>query len=163
MDEQTIEQVKGLFQEAYSAIYSDGAFDAMADQAEADGDVVPAVSQLTGTLINSMVKDAGVTDVEVLFGVAFMLILDMLEALQEVGMTAPDGSVEAIVNKTMQTVLGENPSIAQEIANNPEIQEAMQSMGGPEGMVEGVQEQAAAGGPVAQGVMEGAQTSQGGV
>jgi len=130
MDEQLLEQIKALFQESYSVIYSDGAFDAMADQAEADGDVVPAVSQLTSTIVNSTIKDAGVTDLSVLFGLAIMLIADMLEALQEVGMVAPDDAMQNIINQTMQMVLGENPAIAQAVAENPDIKGAIQAAGG---------------------------------
>ena len=44
MDDELLEQVKGLFQESYSVIYEGGAFDTMADQAEADGTMPMAIS-----------------------------------------------------------------------------------------------------------------------
>lgn len=130
MDEQLVEQMKGLFQEAYSVIYKDGAFDAMADQAEADGDVVPAVSQLVAKLIDSIIKDAGVTDINVLFGVAIMLIADLLSGLQEVGIMAEEDAMQGIINQTMQAVLGNNPAIAQAVAQDPTVKQAIEAAGG---------------------------------
>ena len=134
MDEQLLEQIKELFRESYEIIYNGGKFDALADQAEADGDVVPAVSLLVSSIINSTIKSAGVTDLGVLFGLAIMLIADLLGALEEVGITAESETVMAdIINKTMQQVLIENPTIADEVAKNPEIQDAIAQAGGVTG------------------------------
>ena len=159
MSEERLAQVKALFQESYKLIYSGGAFDALSDQAEADGDVVPAVSQLVGSIINSTVKDAGVTDLGVLFGVAIMLMGELLEALQEVNIPNKEGDFELIINKAMMIVLNANPEIAQAVQSNPEIQQAMQAVGGSEGAAQSVEQGAAAGDPTAQGVMQGAQNA----
>ena len=144
MDEQLLEQIKALFRESYEIIYNGGKFDAMADQAEADGDVVPAVSQLVSTIINSTIKSAGITDLSVLFGLAIMLISDLLGGLEEVGITPESETAMAdIINRTMQQVLGANPTIADEVAKDPNIQDAIAQAGGVTPPEQGAQPQGA--------------------
>lgn len=126
MDEQLLEQIKALFQQSYSVVYKDGKFDAMADQAEKDGNVVNAVSLLVSKVIASVIKDAGVTDINVLAGLGTILIADLLDGLQQVGIEAQPGDMENIMGKVIQSVLTENPAIAEEIKQNPEVQQMMQ-------------------------------------
>jgi len=132
MDPEIINQVQPLFQEAYSAIYVDGAFDSMADQVEAAGDSVMPISQLVSKIIDSTVKDAGVTDLNVLFALAVLLIADLLESLEKVGITSEGVPFDEIINSTMQMVLSTNPDIAALIQQDPAIQEMMSKVGGQE-------------------------------
>ncbi len=132
MEDEILEQIKQLFRESQDAVYGNGAFDAMADQAEATGDVVPAVAQLVASVISSVVKDAGVRDVSVLLGLGIMLIADMLDGLQKVGIEAPADVMNSIINEAMKQVLANNPDLAEEIASDPAMQQAMQN---PEGFM----------------------------
>lgn len=160
MTEDQIAQTKTLFQQVYSVLYKDGKFDVMADQAEADGDIVPAVSQLTVALMNSVIKDAQVQDLGVLFALAITTIADMLEALEQTGMMSKEGDFEAILNNVVAGVLQKNPDIAQQIADDPALQQMMQEVGGPEGVKPALEEEAAGGNERAAGVLEGAEEAQ---
>jgi len=163
MDEQTLEQVKQLFQQAYKIMYEDGKFDTMANRVEESGDVVAPVSQLASAIITSVIKDAGVKDVMVVWAFALMLISDMLSTLQDLGTPAPDDAMPKIVSTVVQQVLSSNPKFAELVSQTPEAQEMLQSMkaqgghakkGGPQmpqqqQPPQGAPQQA----PVAQGVM----------
>jgi len=160
MDAEQLEQIKSLFQSSYKVIYGDGAFDAMADQAEADGQVVPAVSQLTSKVIDTVIKQQGVTDVNVLLGLAIVIASDLLESLQQIGLESVDGDFEQILNNVVSEVLASNQQIAEQIKNDPEVQEMMAQAGGPEGAKADIATSAVQGDEMAQGVMGGAAKSQ---
>ncbi|RKZ05959.1 hypothetical protein DRQ25_14990 [Candidatus Fermentibacteria bacterium] len=157
MEDEQLEQIKALFREAQDTVYGNGAFDTMADQAEATGDINGAVAQLVAAVINSTIKDAGVTDTTILLGLGIMLISDMLDGLQKVGLTAEVDAIPEIINSAMQQVFDTNPEVAEATMNDPQMRAAIEN-----GMGSDIMNQAKAGGDVAQGVLQGTVESQGG-
>ena len=149
-----MDTVGPLFQEAYQVIYAGGKFQVMLEQAQTDGDPVNAVAQLTSSIVNSTIKDAGVKDMTVLYSLAVLLISDLLEGLEQAGIQSQEGQMEAIISTVIQNVLASNPAFAQEVLQSPEMQELQASVDGQGGAVEAVAEEA--GVPV-QGVLEGIQ------
>jgi len=152
-EEQGLEQAQELFRETQEQVYSTGSFDAMADQIEDTGEFAPAISQLASTAIISVVKDAGVKDVGVLFALGIILIADLFDGLQKVGLEAGEEDFNESINLTIQLVMEAIPEFAVMFKEDPQAQEMMKD---PQGTIDRLE----SGGELAQGVAEGAEQSR---
>lgn len=147
MSDEVLAKVRPLFQESYKVIYEGGKFQTMVEQAKADGNPINAVAQLVTAVLDSTIKDAGVTDLETLYTLSLLLIADLLEGLQQVGMEAQEGTMEQIVSKTISSVLTDNPAFAQIVLDSPQFKELQASAGGQVPAAEAAPQQGVMGTP----------------
>ena len=133
-EEEIMAQVTDLFQKAYQAIYGAGKFEPMAEMAKQQG-LAPAVSQLLTSITNSVIKDVGVEDVNVLYAFAVILAADLFESLKKVGMEAQEGDMEEVISTTISNVLRDNPEFAATIMADPATAQMLQTAQSGEGRV----------------------------
>lgn len=129
-EKQISEEVAPLFQASYKILYEDGLIEVLIKELEDGQPIEDALSRILTGLLSAVIKDKGVDSMDVLFNLGILLMSDILNSLQELGLAEmEEANAQKVIAKTVEAVMKGNPEFAQKVMQDPRTAEMMKGAG----------------------------------